>query len=48
VKSKFIKIVGNDASNNEYKVEGVGTNQFGVFTIHGTAKPTQTHDDDGQ
>jgi hypothetical protein len=48
VKIKFTKIVDNDASNYEYKVMGAGTNQFRSFTIRGTAKPTQTHDDDGQ
>jgi hypothetical protein len=45
VKIKFSKI---DDSNNEYKVDGTGVNQFGIFHINGTAKPTPTHEDDGQ
>jgi hypothetical protein len=45
VKIKFTKI---EDSNNEYKVDGTGVNEFGTFCIDGTAKPITTHDDDGQ
>ena len=38
---KFTKI---DNSDGEYKVDGTGNNQFGIFHINGTAKPTP-HDD---
>lgn len=41
VKIKFLPINGK----NEYKMNGTGTNQFGVFNISGTAKPSE-HDDD--
>jgi hypothetical protein len=37
VNIKFTKIHGKDG---EYKVDGQGTNQFGVFNINGTAKPS--------
>lgn len=37
VNIKFTKIDGKD---NEYNVDGQGTNQFGVFNIYGTAKPS--------
>lgn len=37
VKIKFTKIDGKD---DEYNVDGQGTNQFGVFNINGTAKPS--------
>lgn len=37
VNIKFTKIIGKE---NEYKVDGQGTNQFGVFNINGTAKPS--------
>lgn len=37
VNIKFTKIEGTE---KEYKVDGQGTNQFGVFNINGTAKPS--------
>jgi hypothetical protein len=43
VKIKFTKIDnGSSDSKNgsEYKVDGTGINQFGIFHINGTAKPT--------
>mmetsp|Transcript_23022 Transcript_23022/g.54394 ORF Transcript_23022/g.54394 Transcript_23022/m.54394 type:complete len:1379 (+) Transcript_23022:433-4569(+) len=41
VKIKFTKIEGCDSENgSEYKVDGTGVNQFGIFHINGTAKPT--------
>ena len=41
VNIKFTKIEGKDDS---YKVDGKGTNQFGIFHINGTATPS-AHDD---
>lgn len=41
VKIKFTKIEGSSSENgSEYKVDGTGVNQFGIFHINGTAKPT--------
>jgi hypothetical protein len=40
VKINFTKI---DDSNTEYKVDGTGVNQFGSFSINGTAKPASNH-----
>jgi hypothetical protein len=41
VKIKFTKIEDSDSENgSEYKVDGTGVNQFGIFHINGTAKPT--------
>lgn len=41
VKIKFTKIEGSTSENgSEYKVDGTGFNQFGMFHINGTAKPT--------
>ena len=41
VKIKFTKIEGSASENgSEYKVDGTGVNQFGIFHINGTAKPT--------
>jgi len=42
VKIKFTKCEGKDS---EYKVDGKGTNQFGIFHINGTATPS-SHDGD--
>lgn len=36
VKITFTKV---DGENGEFKVEGTGTNQFGIFQIYGTATP---------
>jgi hypothetical protein len=47
VKIKFTK-TEDSINNNDYKVDGTGVNEFGTFHIDGTAKPTPTHDDDGQ
>ena len=41
VKIKFTKIEGEEGN---FKMDGVGTNQFGIFHINGTAKPSP-HDD---
>jgi hypothetical protein len=43
VKIKFTKIEGDEEGT--YKVDGTGTNQFGIFHINGTANPSP-HDDD--
>ena len=41
VKIKFTKIEDTSSENgSEYKVDGTGVNQFGIFHINGTAKPT--------
>ncbi len=41
VKIKFTKIEGSESEHgSEYKVDGTGVNQFGIFHINGTAKPT--------
>jgi hypothetical protein len=43
VKIKFTKIEGtfsDSEDGSEYKVDGTGVNQFGIFHINGTAKPT--------
>ena len=37
VKIKFTKIEGHEG---EFKVDGTGNNQFGIFHINGTAKPS--------
>ena len=42
VKITFTKI---DGTENEYKVDGRGTNQFGIFHINGTATPSQHEGD---
>uniref|UniRef100_A0A7S4AEH9 Bromo domain-containing protein n=1 Tax=Pseudo-nitzschia australis TaxID=44445 RepID=A0A7S4AEH9_9STRA len=46
VKIKFTKIESssNDDDDYDYNVDGTGVNQFGIFHINGTAKPT-THGD---
>lgn len=43
VNIKFTKIEGDEGGT--LKVDGKGTNQFGIFHINGTAKPSP-HDDD--
>ena len=41
VKIKFTKIEGSESENgSDYKVDGTGVNQFGIFHINGTAKPS--------
>jgi len=43
VKIKFTKIEDGSSDSeigSEYKVDGTGVNQFGIFHINGTAKPT--------
>jgi len=41
VKIKFTNIEGTSTENgSEYKVDGTGINQFGIFHINGTAKPS--------
>lgn len=41
VKIKFTKIDGSESENgSDYKVDGTGVNQFGIFHINGTAKPS--------
>lgn len=44
VKIKFTKIEGSEANTDgngpEYKVDGTGVNEYGIFHINGTAKPT--------
>jgi Bromodomain extra-terminal - transcription regulation/Bromodomain len=42
VKIVFTKIEGKD---DEYKVDGKGTNQFGIFHINGTATPSKYEGD---
>jgi len=48
VKIKFTKIQNTNANANDdddkYKVDGTGVNQFGIFHINGTAKPTPHND----
>ncbi len=41
VKIKFTKTEGTESEyGNDYKVDGTGMNQFGIFHINGTAKPS--------
>ena len=43
VKIKFTKIEGQEG---HFNVDGQGTNQFGIFNINGTAKPSKHEGDD--